>query len=91
MPEQFLDRSNVLSGFKQMSRETVPKSMASNFFGDTCPTDGISDLLLDGTFMNMVTPQLGYIIVRNMLAATFRSTASIVKKALISLLSSLAG
>ena len=34
MPEQFLDRSNVLSGFEQMSRETVPKGMAREIFGD---------------------------------------------------------
>ena len=58
MPEQFLDRSNILSGFKQMSRETVTEGMARNLFGDSCPTNGIRDVLLDGTFMNMVTTQL---------------------------------
>ncbi len=58
MSEQFLDRSKVLSGFKQMSCETVPKGVARYLFWDTCPTNGISDLLLDGTLMHMVTTQL---------------------------------
>ena len=47
MPEQFLDCSNVLSCLEQMSRETVPKGMARDLFGDTCPTNCISDLLLN--------------------------------------------
>jgi hypothetical protein len=35
MPQQFLDRSNIITILKQMSGEAVPKGVAGHVFGNT--------------------------------------------------------
>jgi hypothetical protein len=41
MPEQFLDDTDVVTGFQQVRGEGVSKGMAAHWFRDARPLDGL--------------------------------------------------
>lgn len=55
MAQQFLHGSNIVSGFQQMGRETVAKTVAGGFFADAGTFDGGGDFASDGAFMGVMS------------------------------------
>ena len=58
MPQQLLNRPDVLTILQQMSREGVAKGMASNFLVQFYQCGRFLHYLLNRILMQMVTPPL---------------------------------
>lgn len=55
MAEQFLDGTNVVSAFKQVSSKAVAKSVATGGFPDARPSNGRFDGVLQVFLCDVVT------------------------------------
>jgi hypothetical protein len=56
--EKLLNRANIAAGFKQMSRETMPKRMAARRLSDTRLAHRASYSALHESLMQMVARQM---------------------------------
>jgi len=54
MAQKLPDRSDVVTGFEQVSGKGMPEGVASSPLGQTCLRDGISDGFLNERFVNVM-------------------------------------
>jgi hypothetical protein len=64
MPQEFLNRADVVSVFKEVSRKRVPKRMRGRRLGDARPADGLFDGPLDHGFVEVVPLPLARLTVQ---------------------------
>lgn len=56
--QEFLDRSDIVTGFDQTGSEGVPERVAPHVLGDVCPSRCLFDCPLEYGFLNVVSPFL---------------------------------